>query len=340
MGLGAISFEHIAKLRRLPCVEVVGLCDAEPTVAAAVAERFDLGPAYTDIATLLTAARPDAVHVLTPPHTHRDLVLRALEADVHVLVEKPIAPSWDDYLVMRDAAAHRGRLLVENYNWRFIDVAREALALWRDGRIGDTVHAEAHFGGVMAGTGGPLVDEDVVHFSHALPGGALRNFVSHPVSLILPFMDAIRGVCAVRRRLDPGGRSDDELRALVAGERTSGVVAVSRHAQPASFVLTVRGTEGAIEADLYNGRLYVDRPGAGAAKFVNGVRHGASYLTGTAKLVIDTLTSRRDHFEGLEALLGGFYTAIREEGASPVSLDEMDAVNRVVADLFSPEHQL
>lgn len=340
VGLGAISFEHVEKLGKLPGVEIAGVCDLDATVADAVCERYGIGPAFTDFERMLAEARPDVVHVLTPPQSHRALAIAALEAGCHVLVEKPVAPTAEDYAAMRAAARSAGRHLVENYNWRQAAVVRRAIELQRAGAIGDVVHVDVVFGGVLSGGGGPVGDRDVVHFSHALPGGALQNFASHPVSIALAFMDRCVGVSTMRRRLDPAMQSDDELRALLAGERTSGVVSVTRHAEPPAFFLRVAGTEGGIEADIYNDRLYVAGPGGGLAKVVNGVRQGLNVLGGTAALFGKTLTARLDHFEGLENLLEGLYGAVRDGGEPPVTGAEMDAVNEVMFKVFSAEGQL
>jgi predicted dehydrogenase len=340
VGLGAISLEHIEKLLRQANVEIVGLCDLDGPVVTAVCERYGIDVPFIDFEAMLAAARPDIVHVLTPPQSHRGLAVTALEAGAHVLVEKPIAPTADDYAAMRDAARSAGRCLVENYNWRQAAVVRRALEVWRSGAIGDVVHVDVVFGGVLSGEGGPVGDREVVHFSHALPGGALQNFASHPVSIALAFMDRCVGVSTMRRRLDPAMRSDDELRVLLAGERSSGLVSVTRHAEPPSFTLRVAGTEGAIEADLYNDRLFVAGPGGGVAKVVNGVRHGLNLLGGTAGLFAKTVTSRLDHFEGLENLIESLYRAVSEGAEPPVTLAEMDAVNEVMFRVFSDEGQL
>jgi predicted dehydrogenase len=340
VGLGAISFEHIEKLQGMSGVEIAGVCDLDATVTRAVCERYEISPAFTDFERMLAEASPDVVHVLTPPQSHRPLAIAALEAGAHVLAEKPIAPTAEDYAAMRDAARTADRHLVENYNWRQAAVVRRAVELQRSGAIGDVVHVEVVFGGILSGGGGPVGDRDVVHFSHALPGGALQNFASHPVSIALAFMDPVVGVSTMRRRLDPAMQSEDELRALIAGERTSGLVSVTRHAEPPAFLLRVSGTEGALEADIYNDRLYVAGPGGGLAKVVNGMRQGFNLIGGTAGLFAKTLTSRLDHFEGLENLLEGLYGAVRHGAEPPVTGPEMDAVNDVMFKVFSSEGQL
>lgn len=339
VGLGAISLEHLEKLERMPRAQIVGICDLEAGVVDAVGERFAIDARYTDFERMLERARPDVVHVLTPPQSHRPLAVAALQAGSHVLVEKPIAPLADDYAAMRAAADAAGLHLVENYNWREAAVVRRALRAMRSGAIGDVVHVDVVFGGVLSG-GGPVADRDVVHFSHALPGGALQNFASHPVSIALAFTGPCTGVSTMRRRLDPAMQSEDELRALLAGDRASALVSVTRHSAPPAFTLRVAGTEGAIEADLYNDRLYVARPGSGMAKVTNGMRHGVNLIEGAASLLAKTVTSRLDHFEGLEALLEGLYRAVAEGGEPPVTAAEVDAVNEVMFKVFSSEGQL
>src|SRR5690348_14561789 len=88
IGAGYISEFHVAALRRLGEVEIVGICDVDPIRAAATAERFKLKTYPTPAA--LRGAGADVVHILTPPHTHAEITLQALDLGCHVLVEKPL----------------------------------------------------------------------------------------------------------------------------------------------------------------------------------------------------------------------------------------------------------
>ncbi|MCW3056394.1 MAG: oxidoreductase domain protein [Solirubrobacterales bacterium] len=330
VGLGTISFEHLAKLRDRDDVEVVGLCDLHERLAEAVSERFGLGAPYTDFARMLDETRPDVVHVLAPPQAHHQLTMQALQAGAHVLVEKPVATTWGEYAEMRDLARERGLLLCENYNCRFEPAMLAALEAWRAGRIGETVNVDVSYGGVM-GANGPYSDREVVHFAHALPGGALYNFISHPVSMALPFMDACAEVVAVRRRLDGSFASDDELRAVLTGERTSGVVTVSRHAAP-HLKIEVQGTHGSLSADVYTGKTCVSTEDSVIAR---GFRDGLEGLRAGATMTAKKLSGRHDGYAGLGTLLDRYYDAVGAGGAPPVTEAEMDAVNGVIRDIFS-----
>jgi predicted dehydrogenase len=328
IGLGAVAFEHLAKLRARSDVELVGVCDLSPTLARAVAERFGSPPAFTDARAMLSEMRPDSVHVLTPPQSHCELALAAFEAGAHVLVEKPAAPTWEGYCELREAARAHERLLVENYNYRFTAAVRAALALCADGELGDVLAVDASFGGVM---GAGYADAAAPHFAHALPGGALQNFVSHPVSLALPFMGPCTGVHAVRRRHDPLFPGDDELRALLVGDAACAVISLSRHARPEHFTLSVQGTRARAEVDVYGDHLEVLRSSSAVA---GSVRRGISRIEAAAVVLGRTATGRRDLFGGLAALLDGFYAAVCTGAPPPVTLGEMDAVNSTVSELL------
>jgi predicted dehydrogenase len=332
VGLGAISFEHLSKLRDMPRVDVVGLCDLSDTLAAAVGERFGIETVGTDYDRLLRETAPDAVHVLTPPQSHGDLAQRALEAGAHVLVEKPITPTFSEYERLRDLAAERGLLLCENYTYRFAPAVLRALQATRDGAIGDVVSVEVVYSGVM-GAAYRNDDGHPVHFAHALPGGALHNFVTHPVAVALAFTGPVETVSVWRRRLDPHCASDDELRALLGGPRSCASIAVSGHAQPPAFLVRVLGTKATLEVDVLADAVHRR---ATTSTLVATARRGAEELAAAGTWTARTLTGRKDpFFAGLRTLLERFYRAVDGEGPPPLMPKEMDRVNRTVRDLFA-----
>jgi predicted dehydrogenase len=306
IGLGSVSFEHLERIQAMPGVALVGVCDLSDLLVASVAERFGTDGAFTDHRRMLEQVRPDVVHVLTPPQAHRALAQDALESGAHVFVEKPAATTWEDYTAIRDAAARHGRLVCENYNYRYTDVVLQAIELHRSGALGRTVHAEATFGGVM-GSSGPYGDRDVVHFAHALPGGALQNFVTHPVSLVTPFLGACTGVSAWRRRLDPDALGEDELRGLLAGPEACGTVVVTSNTRPPMFTLRVR-YEG-----VGRGR-HLQPPARGAGRPLgdggaDGQGLGARGLVGAARR--SDADRPAQHLPGLGTLVEAFYAAVR-----------------------------
>lgn len=339
VGLGGIASAHLRKLEWMPEVRIVAVCDRADSLADAVAERHGVGPVFTDAEEMLAQVQADVVHVLTPPQSHRDIVLAALAHGAHVFVEKPISTCWADYVEMRNAAAAAGRLLVENYNYRFVDVVLEAIARQRDGAVGETVTVDVSMTVGLAEPGA-YTDRMRRHFGHDLPGGALFNFASHPASFVAALMSGFDAVGVWRGRLGSDALSDDELRAVVGRERCAATITLTSRARPSSFTVMVRGTDGVLEVDVYNRRLFHSPAGPGVQRLTEGFRHGFNELSGAASLAARYATARHDYFVGLGTLLQEFYGAVAGRRPTPVAASEMDTTNALLHALFDPENAI
>lgn len=117
-SFGAVHLKTYEQLAREGRVELAGVADRSPE-ARARCER-ELGIAvYEDHRALLEQARPDGVSVVTPDHTHREVVCDALEAGCHVLVEKPMDVTVAGCDAMVDLARRKGLLLEVDFHKRY-----------------------------------------------------------------------------------------------------------------------------------------------------------------------------------------------------------------------------
>jgi predicted dehydrogenase len=338
VGLGGIAEEHLNKLARIEGAEVVGICDLSRTLVDAVAERYAVGPGFTDYAEMLAASNPDVVHVLSPPATHRDLVLAAFERGAHAFVEKPIAQDLAEYEEMRDAASARGLMLVENYNYLFMDDVQRALELVRSGDVGEPVNLDISMG--VGLTGPTYSDPEIPHFAHRLPGGAMRNFASHPASIATALLGDLEKVAVSRRRLAAGAAGDDELRAIAENDRASAVISLTGHSRPFQFDFLLRCTEGTISCDVLAQRLTVAGDGSPLAQVGDEVKQGLGWIAAAGGRMRRATTTRQGYFQGFERLLRGFYEAVEQGGEPPLSTAEIDSTNRLVEALFAAENQI
>ena len=104
IGCGAISGNHINGILAAGH-KVCALCDIIPEQAQEKIEKFELGniPVYTDYAELLTAEKPDAIHICTPHNLHAPIAIDALGRGIHVLCEKPLAINMDQLHAVLEA---------------------------------------------------------------------------------------------------------------------------------------------------------------------------------------------------------------------------------------------
>lgn len=103
VGLGNIIDSHLQALDRVPAFQVAAVCDLDEARRAAISERLQ-APGYASCGDLLRAGGVDAVLVAVPHGLHCDIAVQALQAGVHVLVEKPMAVSADQCRRMLAAA--------------------------------------------------------------------------------------------------------------------------------------------------------------------------------------------------------------------------------------------
>ncbi|MGE8061201.1 Gfo/Idh/MocA family protein [Pseudomonas sp. NPDC089547] len=95
---------------------MTALVTGDPQKATALADRYGLKAyAYEDYAKLLGSGEVDAVYVATPNFRHREFVIPALEAGIHVLVEKPMATNETDCQAMIEASRRTGARLMIAY---------------------------------------------------------------------------------------------------------------------------------------------------------------------------------------------------------------------------------
>lgn len=135
IGCGKVGGVHAAALAGLTEAQLVGCCDASAERAATFAARYG-GRAFTDLDALLRTAAPEAVIVATPHPLHAAPAIRAAEAGVHVLVEKPLAASLADCDAMLAAARKAGVTLGAVSQRRFATPVLRMRAAIDAGKIG------------------------------------------------------------------------------------------------------------------------------------------------------------------------------------------------------------
>ncbi|QKG21239.1 Gfo/Idh/MocA family protein [Actinomadura verrucosospora] len=114
VGLGVISRFYLAALRDSSSMELVAVCDRDPVKAASCPV-----PVYTDHVRLLDEERPDALVVTVPNDVHLSVCADALERDVAVCVEKPLALDVAQGAALRRLADRRGVPLFTAFHRRY-----------------------------------------------------------------------------------------------------------------------------------------------------------------------------------------------------------------------------
>lgn len=122
-------------------VRIAAICDQHKTKARALADQYGIPKVYTSVEDMLAAEQADFLDIITPPETHLDLCKMAIEQDLHIICQKPLAPSYAEAeLIARLVGASRSRMMVHE-NFRFQPWHREIKKLVDQGTIGEQLFA-------------------------------------------------------------------------------------------------------------------------------------------------------------------------------------------------------
>jgi predicted dehydrogenase len=138
IGCGKVGQIHAAALRSLPESEFVAACDPQRERAQAFAALHGTR-AFADVGTMLAETKAQAVVIGTPHPLHAAAAIAAMEAGVHVLVEKPMAASLADCDAMLRTAARTGMSLGVVSQRRFYEPVQRLKAAIDAGKIGKPV---------------------------------------------------------------------------------------------------------------------------------------------------------------------------------------------------------
>jgi 2-hydroxy-4-carboxymuconate semialdehyde hemiacetal dehydrogenase len=95
-GEGAIARQHMAALRRMDEVEVVGVAGGDPGGTASFAAEFEIPRHGLDLSEMLDEPGVDAAILASPTPVHAAQAIAAMDAGKHVLIEIPMADSLAD----------------------------------------------------------------------------------------------------------------------------------------------------------------------------------------------------------------------------------------------------
>ena len=180
---------------------VTGVWGRRQAKAESFSQEHGIAFASADLDALLRRDDIDVVYVATPPATHLDLAVRALEAGKHVLVEKPMAMTADEVERLFEVATRQDRFAMEAMWMKFNPLHVEVLRLIRDGLIGDPRFVRGAFGMPFPPGGS--------RWSAELGGSTVLDQGIYPVTLaewVLGPVDEVTATGVVRDGVDVSAR--------------------------------------------------------------------------------------------------------------------------------------
>jgi predicted dehydrogenase len=283
IGCGGIAFgKHLPAISKLEDVEIAAFCDIIATKAEKANREYATGKGkvFTDYRELLKEEL-DAVCVLTPNSSHSEISVRALEADKHVICEKPMAKNYAEAQAMLAARDKSGKLLTIGYQNRYRPDSLYLKAECDSGTFGDIYFAKATAIRRRAvPTWGVFLDEE------KQGGGPLIDIGTHALDLTLFMMNNYEpayAVGTVYHKLNKDKKAgnawgDWDPKKFTVEDSAFGFIVMKNGAtiilQSSWALNTTEVREGV--TTLCGTKAGADMPQSGSL-LINGVRNGKQY---------------------------------------------------------------
>ncbi len=217
-----------------PDVQVVGIVEPDQKLFDSYAERYHLSASlhFRSIQEMVSQTHPRAVLVFTAPSEHRRVIEESAALGVHVMVEKPLAVSYQDALAMQDAAQRGHVHVLVNLETTWYASNTEAFHLLKQGELGPVVKTV-----IRDGHSGPVLIHVPPEFLAFLidpkqnGGGALYDFGCYGANLMTWLMDGEVpiSVTAVTKQLQPNvyPKVDDEAEIILNYKNAVAIIQAS-----------------------------------------------------------------------------------------------------------------
>lgn len=197
-GWWATQF-HLPSISEYEGAQLVALADPNEDKLRAAAERFGVQTTFRDANELFDAQVADGVVIAVPHAYHYELAKAALEAGLHVLLEKPMVlesgHAWD----LVETAERTGRHLTIGYTYHYTRAAQKVRELLQSGRIGELICVSGLFASMVESyyRGQPADYEPVFEFPMTGPseetysdpkiagGGQAMTQITHAMGMVL-----------------------------------------------------------------------------------------------------------------------------------------------------------
>ncbi|MFG3156390.1 Gfo/Idh/MocA family protein [Streptomyces sp. NPDC048219] len=270
---------HVANIRRLEragLVRLAGICELSPLTEQEAGGELPAQSA--DFGALLDSTGARIAVICTPIPTHTDLALTAARRGVHLLLEKPPAPSYAEFRRMADGVAEAGVACQVGFQSLGSHAVSAIRSLIADGAVGEVtgvggagawVRDEAYFRRAPWAGRRRLDGADVID-------GALTNPLAHAVATALALGGTARAedVTGIETELSHANdiEADDTscVRVTTArGHRVTVAATLCAERAGEPYVL-VHGSSGRITFWYKQDRVLLQRAGHGPEEYDHG----------------------------------------------------------------------
>ncbi len=258
IGAGYFSGYHYEAWSRLPEVTITALADPDQARAQARGEEYGIRGRHGDWREMLEAERPDFVDIITPPATHREICEYAANRGIHLICQKPLAPTEEEAQRIVAWAREAGVRFMVHENWRWQPWYREIKRLLETGTLGEAISLYFR---MRTGDGrGPEAYQARQPFFREYPRLLVYETGVHFIDTFRYLLGEVQTVTARLRRLNPAIRGEDcGVLLLTFASGATAIWDASRYHE--NEAVDSRYTFGELRLDAAHGHLTLEVDG-------------------------------------------------------------------------------
>jgi predicted dehydrogenase len=346
VGCGKIADQHAEHIVYIPGCQIVGVCDREELMAKQLQERLKVPAAFSNVQDLLNEAKPDVVHITTPPQGHYSIAKMCLEAGCHVFVEKPFTVTHKEAEELISLVQRLNLKLTVGHNAQFSHAANRMRTLVAQGYLGGPpVHLESYYCYDLSDPAyAKSLLGDSYHWVRKLPGGLLQNTISHGISKVAEYLtgDELKIVSFgfTSGVLKSIGEIEiiDELRVIIYDGATTAYFTFSSQMRPSLHMLRLYGPKNGLILDEQQQTVIKLRGKPHKSyleQFLPPWNYAGQYV-GNSLGNMKKFGKGDFHMEsGKKFLIEAFYRSITEGAPLPISYKEILQTSRIMDEIFS-----
>jgi len=221
IGAGYFSHFQYEAWQRIPEVELIAFSNRDQPRAQQITEKFGRKRCYSDYREVFDTEKSDFVDVITPPPSHAVICAEAAKRGIHIICQKPLAPTFDEAkAIVSGATTSQVRFMVHE-NFRFQPWYRQIKRLLESEAIGNRLFSLAFRSRMGDGWGENAYIPRQPYFRDYPRLLVYENGV-HFIDTYRYLAGEITRVTAWHRRLNPVIKGEDC--ALLVFEFTSGAI--------------------------------------------------------------------------------------------------------------------
>jgi predicted dehydrogenase len=320
VGAGLMGRWHARYASRLG-VKLVSVVDSDAALAAKLAREIDSSTkSYTDMAEMFSSTQPDVVHICTPLESHFPISQHAIDAGVHVIVEKPLAMTVAETQTLLQAADVKNVKLCPVHQFGFQSGVLKTMAALES--LGELLHVRFTTGSA-GGEGGSGAELDAI----------IADIIPHPLSVLQRLRPGVNldasqwsGVHTRHGELQVNGKADG-----VAID-----IYISMNARPTRCEMELFCSQGKVSLNLFHGYAVIEKGNVSRMqKMIQPLRYALNELFVAGTNLAKRSVNREPAYPGLTRLLDEFYQSITTATACPISPAEILAVAAAREELTS-----